>query len=375
MRSANHMTPDVRAAASASRMKTLHKQLLLVSLPLLIVLSVAFLYWGRRQQEYVSEQFLMDTLVSIKVYGSDPKQLRSAVAAAYEEMHRIADLADRFPQPGTPSCRISDICRINEGAGKEAVKVAADTLTMLALAKKYQALSHGSFDISIGPVMDLWSFTHDPPQVPSQREIEKSLTLVDSSKVVIDPLKMTVFLPETGMKLDLGALAKGYATEKALQILKNHGIEKALIDAGGNIRVLGTNPRGLPWRIGIKDPRRTEAMVSILSVEDEAVVTSGDYYRFFEVNGNRYHHILDPNTGYPATANMSATVICKDAGLADVLSTAFFVLRGEEALPLAERIGVDLFLVSREGKIYHTPALTPRIQVTSGDTYHYDQGR
>ena len=341
---------------------------------LLLAGGVTFLY-QQRTREYASEQFLMDTLVTIRVYGSDPDVLKAAVAAAYGEMHRIADLADRFPQPGTTACRSSDVCRINEQAGIAPVRVDVDTLAMLALAKKYHDLSAGAFDVTIGPVMDLWGFAGDNPAVPSPRRITGTLALVDNNRLQVNASEQTVYLQQVGMKLDLGAVAKGYATEKAIKTLEKYGVKKALIDAGGNIRVLGTNARNTPWRIGIKDPRQADAIVAIVALEDAAAVTSGDYYRYFEVDGQRYHHILDPRSGYPASANKSVTVISKDAGLADVLSTALFVLKGEEAVSLAEKLGVDLFLVSAEGRISHTSALADRIEVKSGGAYRYDPSR
>jgi thiamine biosynthesis lipoprotein len=341
----------------------------------LLVVGLTAFFSVRRLQEYSSEQFLMDTLVSIKVYGDDPATLKAAVAAAYGEMSRISDLVDRFPQSGTADCQRSDVCRINESAGIKAVHVDADTLAMLLLAKKYHDLSAGAFDVTIGPVMDLWGFAESNPRVPAPHRIVESLALVDNQSFVVNIQEQTVSLQRVGMKLDLGALAKGYATEKALQILEKHGIKKALIDAGGNIRVLGTNARNTPWRIGIKDPRKGDALAAILPLQDTAAVTSGDYYRYFEANGKRYHHILDPRSGYPASENMTVTVVSKDAGLADVLSTTFFVLKGEQAVALAEKLGVELFLVNADGRILHTPGLTGCIDVMSGSGLRYDPRR
>ena len=348
--------------------------LLILCLGLLVVGVTVFLS-ERRIKEYSSEQFLMDTLVSIKVYGDDAKTLPAAVAAAYGEMHRIAALVDRFPLTGTEDCRRSDVCRINEMAGIGPVRVDADTLAMLLLAKKYHDLSGGVFDVTIGPVMNLWDFAGENPKIPASSIIVETLLLVDIESLVVNEVESTAYLRKVGMKLDLGAVAKGYATERALQALEKQGIKKALIDAGGNIRVLGTNARNAPWRIGIKDPRKAEAMVAVVALEDAAAVTSGDYYRYFEADGQRYHHILDPRSGYPASENMSVTVVSRDAGLADILSTAFFVMKGDEALALAEKLGVNLVLVSAEGRIFHTPGLAAHLEVLPGGAYRYDQRR
>lgn len=346
---------------------------LLIALLLVSALLVTFLY-GRRSRECASDQFLMDTLISIKVYGSDPENNRNAVAAAYAEMHRIAGLADSFPQPGTAACADSDVCRINQQAGTAPVRVDPDTMAMLLLAKKYGDLSDGAFDVTIGPLMELWGFGKNP-RIPSPEQIRSALELVGSRDLLLDEKNQTAFLRRRGMKLDLGAIAKGYATEKALQAIKKQGIRKALIDAGGNIRVLGSNPHNSPWRIGIKDPRKSDGIVAILSLEDTSAVTSGDYYRFFEVGGKRYHHILDPRSGYPAVENMAVTAITTDAGLADILSTVFFILPPETALKTAARMGGAVFLVTADRRILHTPSLSAQIEVLPETAYRYEQMR
>ncbi len=336
--------------------------------------GLALFQYSRRLQEYRSDQFLMDTLISITVYGKNQELLRTAIAAAYAEMRRIAELADGFPQPGTAAWRSSDICRINDQAGKAPVPVDDDTVAMLLLALKYTRLSHGAFDITVGPLVELWGFGGKNPHVPSREQIRAALTLVSSEDVIVNERDHTAYLRKAGMKLDLGAIAKGYATEKALQVLVRHGINKALIDAGGNIRVLGLNPRNSSWRIGIKDPRTSDAIVAILPLVDTSAVTSADYYRAFEEDGTRYHHILNPRTGYPATHTISATVITKDAGLADILSTVFFVLPPDESLELAATIpGVELFLVTADRRIRHSTTLLGTVEVLQGEAYRYDQ--
>lgn len=348
----------------------------LLFVAILLIGGLAAFQYFSRSYEYSSDQFLMDTLVSIKAYGKDLASVKEAVAASYREMHRIAELADGFPQPGTAAYRSSDVCRINEQAGIKPVRVDSDILAMLLLAKKYNELSNGAIDVTIGPVMDLWGFGGNNPHVPASDKISKALALVNCKDLVVNEQAGTVFLRRAGMKLDLGAVAKGYATEKALQVLKKHGIKKALLDAGGNIRVLGSNLRNSPWRIGVKDPRKSNAIIAVIPLEDASAVTSGDYYRYFEEDGKRYHHILDPRTGYPASRNMTVTVVAKDAGLADILSTVFFVLSPDKAMEMAGRIpGVELLLITADKNVLHTPALLGGIEMKQGESYRYDQGR
>ncbi|MDD2365740.1 MAG: FAD:protein FMN transferase [Desulfuromonadaceae bacterium] len=351
-----------------------------IVLPVVLFLSLtliaAYVFYSNRTREYSSDRFLMDTLISIKVYGSDSEALKEAVASAYSEMHRIASLTDAFPKIGTPEYRESDACRINQQAGVAPVVVDKDTFKILKMAKHYSELSEGAFDVTVGPLMDLWGFGGKNPHIPSPESIKSALSLVNSRDLILNEQERTAFLAKRGMKLDLGAIAKGYATEKAIQSLKASGISKALIDAGGNIRVLGRNLHGTQWRIGIKDPRKQNAVVAILQLEDSSAVTSGDYYRFFEVDGKRYHHIIDPRSGYPAGENMTVTTLTADAALADVLSTLFFVLPPEKAVQMAENLdGVDLFLITDKRRIMHTQSLKGKIDVPSETSYRYDQRR
>ncbi|MBL0224788.1 MAG: FAD:protein FMN transferase [Geobacteraceae bacterium] len=318
----------------------------------------------------------MDTFVTVKVYGSDRGHLQQSVNEAFGEMRRIAELADHFPQAGTAAYRASDVCAINEKAGIRPVRVHSDTITMLTLARQYAELSHGAFDPAIGAVTDLWNFSGDNPVIPVSESIRQRLKLSGFRYLTVNRDNSTVYVRKKGVKLDLGASAKGYATEKAYQILKRSGIDKALIDAGGNIRTIGTNREGKPWKIGIKDPRREGGLIGTVSVENGSAVTSGDYYRFFERDGSRYHHILDPRTGYPGNHTMSATVVTQDSALADILSTACFVLPPSEALALATGLKeVDLLLITSDKKIIHTPTLTGRIEINPNSGYRYDQGR
>lgn len=341
------------------------KHAILTVLALLLLAATAAVVHLTRSNEYQSDQFLMDTLISIRVYGANTETLKTAVREAFAEMRRIAELADHFPEPGSSAFQASDICRVNAQAGIRPVKVSADIFEMLQLSKNYAARTNGAFDVTIGPAMDLWGFGGKNPAVPPQAPLAKALKLVDSTSLILDPATRTVFLKRPGMKLDLGAIAKGYATEKAIRVIQRHGIKSALIDAGGNIRVLGKSPRNAPWKIGVKAPRKPGELAAVLSLEDSSAVTSGDYYRFFEADGKRMHHILDPRTGYPAGHSMSVTVVTKDAGVADILSTAFFVLEPEKGLQLAGNLGVELLIITADGKVMQTPGLTTGLHPAS----------
>lgn len=342
-------------------------------LALFVAMALCFILWQQRSlKEYKSKQFLMDTLITITVYGKDSSLLQSAVNDAFDEMRRIAELSDHFPPKNSPAYSSSDICKINENAGIKPVAINLDTMNLLSISREYAAKSGGSFDPTMGEVMDLWGFGGEHPAVPNAEKLKLALKKSGYEHLQLDQKNGTAFLDSPGVSLDLGACAKGYATEKAYKLLKQRGIKKALIDAGGNIRTIGMNSSNVPWQIGIKDPRKEGAIVATVSLQNSSLVTSGDYYRYFEANGRRYHHILDPHTGYPPNHTISATVMTNDSTLADILSTACFVLSPDDALAFAAKIpDVGLLLITSDKRIFHTHSLKNKISIMANSGYRY----
>ncbi|MDD2212113.1 MAG: FAD:protein FMN transferase [Clostridia bacterium] len=349
-------------------------RLALVIISLGLVLGIGIIFFAQSQErELMREEFLMDTLVSISTYGTDTDFLQEATQKAFLEIRRIADLTNRFPLPSITAAALSDVIRINEMAGIKPVVVDEDVFKMLQLAQEYNRLTEGAFDVTIGPVMDLWGFGREKQKVPTASELQKALALVDSRKLILDQKAHSAFLNKKGMALDLGAVAKGYAVEKAAQVLEKEGVEKALINAGGNIRVLGKKEKWKPWKIGIQDPRTPSALMGILSLEDEAVVTSGDYNRTIQIAGKTYHHLLSSQTGYPVGYNISVTVVTRDAAQADLLSTALFLLEPQQALEFAAKLNkVEVVLVTADKKILCSPGLRGKIELRPGEEYSYD---
>lgn len=341
---------------------------------LAVVLSAAFLLVSgcRAPIEYSSQQFMMDTVVEITVFADDRETCRDAVLDAFDVFKAVADLTNRFPEPGTAAFDRSDVCRINSMAGIAPVSVSQEVLEILVLSKEYSELSGGAFDVTVGPLMDLWGFG-TAPAVPSQEEIRVAVSLVDTGKLVLNEQDRTAFLSQKGMSLDLGGIAKGYAAGKCAQVLRDKGITGAIINAGGNVVTLGGKGNGDPWKVGIQDPRDGGSLIGVLALKDQAAVTSGDYQRYFDSSGKRYHHLLDPATGMPADALISVTVVCDDAAKADLLSTALFVLGPEKGLEIVQRLeGVEAVFVSRDKKISVTPGLKEVIEVQTGKDYSYD---
>lgn len=338
-------------------------------LVLALLLVGYFTYFQRPKiQEYSSEEFLMDTLVRISTYGTDTTLLQESTAKAFQEMRRLADLTDRFSNAS------GDIAQINALAGIRPVVVDKDVFRMLEMAQEYSRLTNGAFDITIGPVMDLWGFGQPREQVPAPDELRKALSLVGSEDLILDEQEQTAYLKKVGMSIDLGAVAKGYAVENAAQVLEEARINSAIINAGGNIRVIGKKESAKEWKVGIQDPRNPQALIGILSLENEAAVTSGDYQRNMQINGQIYHHILSPRTGYPADELMSVTVIAEDSAEADLLSTALFLMEPEQAFAfVTKRQKTEAILITADKRILLTPGLQGRIELTAGEEYVYEK--
>lgn len=316
------------------------KRLIFPLLALLLLLTSC-------NQEHVAQQFFsMDTVMSITAYGDDAQD---AVTAAVAKVNTLEGLLSRTREG-------SDIAILNATGTAD---ISEDTAQVLSLALEWNEKTSGAFDATIAPVVAAWGFGgEEEHRVPSQEELESLLALVDSGDLHVS--ENSAALEKAGMEVDLGGIAKGYAAGQAEQVLRNHGVQSALLDLGRNITVIGCKPDGTAWRVAVQDPANSSRTVGVLSLQDCSAVTSGGYQRYFEQDGQVYHHIIDPRTGRPAdTGLLSATVVCNDPGLADLLSTAVFVLGEEKALELwrAEG-GFELVLVAENGSVVVTEGLT-----------------
>lgn len=301
-------------------------------------------------------EFMMDTVITITAYGPGAEK---AVDAAMAEMRRIADLMNA-EDPA------SEVSRINQSAGTKPVKVSEETFALLQLAQRYSELSGGAFDVTVRPLVVLWGIGKKDKFVPGAAAIARARDLVNWRDLVLDPAARTVFLKRTGMGIDLGGVAKGYAADRARDVLRAHGIRSGLIDAGGNIWALGRRPDAKPWRIGIKNPRPEHGgdLLAVVPSEDLTLVTSGDYERYFIKDGVRYHHIFDPRTGRPAQGTISATIIGKNSAEADILSTTVFVLGPEKGLELIRALGdLEAVVVTPAERIVSAGNLEDKLQI------------
>ena len=269
-------------------------------------------------------QMLMGTVVEIRVLDDGAGRYRQAVSAAFAEMLRI----EKLMSPHLPE---SDISRIS--AATKPVEVSAETLEVLQTALLVAAASDGAFDAGLGRLIRLWGFAEGEPALPSADAITLALEGVGPNSLKIEADKIHKLFPR--LAVDLGGVAKGYAIDRAIDILAAAGIKHATVNAGGDMRLLGDRSGSL-WRIGIQHPRQPGQILASLNLADRAVVTSGDYERTFEQEGVRYHHILDPRSGYPAAGCQSVTVVARKAAYADAMATAVFVLGPERGLFLLQ---------------------------------------
>ena len=318
----------------------------------------------------VEEQgFFMGTVITEKVYGSN------AETAAKKVMDRIQQL-EKIMTINSPN---SEIVLLNSSAGIDKVNLSPESIFVLNRAKYFSQLSNGAFDVTVGPLVKSWAIGTTDAKVPDKAEIEQLLKLVDYKSITIDEKSNTAQLLKKGQIVDLGGIAKGYAGDEAVKIYKEHDIKSAFINIGGNVVVLGSKPDKTPWKVGIQDPRATrDNYLGIVEVSNKAVVSSGDYERFFEKDGIRYHHILDPYTGYPANSGLMSVTIIADSSIdADALSTATFVLGLQKGIELIESLkGVEAIFITNDKKIYTTKGLKGNFKLTDeSKDYEYVEKR
>ena len=309
------------------------KRLLLCLLCLLLSLpSLAC----RREIPVSAVDFVCDTVVTITIYGKQ------------ETANEAIRLCRAYEKRLSKTIEGSDIWNLNHADGKP-VTVDAETAALLTLAKEIALKSGGAFDVTIAPASALWNFTAEPPTLPDETALSEAVKRVGTENLLIDGNTVTLL---NGAEIDLGGIAKGYIADCVAAYLKRSGVKHACINMGGNIVAFGGKPDGTPWTIGIRDPHGTAAdSEEVRSLTDGVLVTSGNYERFFELDGVRYHHILDPKTGMPVQNGLaSVTILADNSALADALSTACFVRGEADSAPLLTDYGVQAIFLYQDGR-------------------------
>jgi thiamine biosynthesis lipoprotein len=330
-----------------------------------------------KEKIYRKSKILMDTLVTITVVSNSQDSAEKAIDSAFSEIEKLEKLTNFFSSE-------SEVSLINKNAGISGVKVSPDMLDILEKALLVSEKTNGAFDVTIGPVMTLYDFYKKIR--PEQGAIKKNLPLVNYRELIIDKNKSTVFLRKKGMLIDLGGIAKGYAADKAVETLKINGIHSGLVSVAGDIEAFGLKPDKRPWKIGIRSPRIpttppipplprvgkrgvkgdkegfSDDIMATIELRDMAISTSGDYERFFILDGKRYHHILSPKTGYPAEGCQSVSVITKNGVFTDAFATGVFILGPERGMKILEKMGFDGVIVDSQGKVHITPGIRGKVE-------------
>ncbi len=298
---------------------------------------------------------LMGTEMEITVVSADEKAAHKAIDAAFAEIRRIEELMSTY----IPESQVS---KINSAAGDKAVRVDKELLSLIKKSKEYAELTDGGFNIAVGPLIKLWKIA-EGENIPGSEEIKRAKEIINYKDIAVDEKKSAVFLRKKGMAIDLGGIAKGYASDRAEIVLKKNGIVSGIVAVAGDINAFGKKADGNKWRVGIQHPRKKDAFIGIIELEDEAVSTSGDYERFFIKDGKRYHHIIDPKTGKPADKCQSVTIVAKEATATDALSTGIFVIGLEKGMELIERLpDVEGIIIDAKGNISVSSGLKNRIK-------------
>lgn len=298
--------------------------------------------------------FAMDTYMNLKAYG---ERADIALDAAQQ---RIIALEDTL----SVTNESSDVSRINSAAGTP-VSVSEDTAAIIAAGLEYGGRTDGCLDITLYPVLRAWGFTTGDYRIPEPSELSALLEKVDYSKVTLEGDSVTI--PE-GSSIDLGALAKGFTSDSVMEIFAENGVTSGIISLGGNVQALGTKPDGSPWKVAVRDPFSTTKDMCVVSIEDKAVITSGNYERFFTgEDGRNYWHIMDASDGYPADNGLVSVTVIGDCGLeCDALSTALFVAGKDGACDYwKSHPDIDLILVTDQSEILYTPGIADTFQNVS----------
>lgn len=299
------------------------------------------------------EFYALGTKNIIKVFQLCDKSVLNQVVNRVVE---IEDMMSRFKP-------YSDISRLNQAAGKCLVDISKDTLKLLNRSLLYTRMSEGVFDITIAPLVNLWGIGKKVNFIPTKEEIAFERSKVCSYDIILEQEHSRAGLSRKGQCIDLGGIAKGFAADEVKKILLQNGISHAVINLGGNIVTLGSREDGTDWKIGIQNPLLTRGEFSaLLSVKDKSIVTSASNERFFIKNGVRYHHIIDPRTGYPAQSNLlSVTVVADSAMDADALTTSLFIMGKDKGMELLEQSAINAVFITDKMEIFYTEGLKDQL--------------
>ncbi|WFD11330.1 FAD:protein FMN transferase [Tepidibacter hydrothermalis] len=307
------------------------------------------------------ETFALGTIIDFKVYDKDQDKSNQVIDECIE---RIKDIEKKM----SANMDNSEVTNVNKNAGKESVEVSNETMYVAKKSLEYSRITNGKFNLTVYPLVNLWGIGTENARVPSQSEIDQAISNIDYNDAVFDETENTIYLKRENQGIDLGAIAKGYVGDEIKKIFVKNDIKSAFVNLGGNVMAYETKVDGSKWRIGIQNPLDTRGeYLGVISVKDKSIVTSGNYERYFEQDGKRYHHILDATIGYPADAGLISTSIITESGIdADALSTSVYLMGLDEGMKLIESIdGVDAIFVTKDKEVYTTSGLKDNFELTN----------
>jgi thiamine biosynthesis lipoprotein len=322
---------------------------------------------GEGENKSLAQTFyIYDTVVNIKVFGENVEQ---------KNMDDIQHMLERMDMEFSRTKEGGEVYAVNQAAGKEAVVVSDETLDVVKQSIQYAKDMDGLFDPTIGPLIDLWNIGSGGDKVPPQADIDIAKSLTNYNDIIVDEAAKTVKLTKEHMVLDLGAIGKGYAADRIADYLKEQGLNSAMINLGGSsIIALGTKPNGSDWNIGLQDPDQSRGtQLGTIKIANEVIDASGVYERYFMQDNVRYHHIIDPRTGYPSQNGLkSITIMSPNATDADALSTGVFLMGIEDGMKYLKSLpeNVEAFFITDDNKIYSTPGIKERMNLTDS-TYSF----
>ena len=318
-----------------------------------LAVLVSFCMIGSARAEWVKRvtDGIMGTRITVELWSEDQDKAESAIDAVLDEMRHIDESMSTYKPT-------SEVSQVNDHAAEGPMHISKELFDLLVTANQYSELTEGAFDITYASVGYMYDFRKHVR--PSEAQIDKALPAVNYRHVLLDPKNQTVRFTQKGVRIDLGGIAKGYSVDCAIDVLKARGFTRAYVSAGGDSRIIGDR-FGKPWIVGIRDPRKGEGeVITRIPLVDAAISTSGDYERFFDEDGVRYHHIIDPHTGHSASKVRSATVIAPFATRTDGLSKTAFVLGPDKAMQIYNKIDdVDAIIVKLDGTVIYSKGLEP----------------
>ena len=310
---------------------------------------------GQESATVTRAQMQMGTVVKITAVARSESIAQAAATAGFAEIHRLEELLSTW----IPT---SELSRVNTSAGVMPVSVSSETMTVVHAAIQVAEMTDGGFNIAIGPAVDAWNVI-EGRRIPTEPELKALRPLLDLKAVHVNVRERTIFLEKTGMRIDVGGIGKGFAADQAVMAMKKAGALAGVVALSGDIKTFGQLPGGRKFPVGIQHPRKEGEVLVFIDLEDEAISTAGDYERFFERDGVRYHHILDPKTLQPARSCQAVTVIAREGIWADGLDTGIFVMGAELGMHLVEALpDVEAIIVDYEGHIHVSSGLRDRIR-------------